>query len=199
MLSQKFNPKRYVNRGMTLIEVLVALFILSTGILGAVAMQASAKKGSFDAMQRSLASSLAQDIIERMRGNDANNAAGILEEYEGGGYEYGVGDLSEPTKACDELTSNCSSSELRATDLYEWEQSLMGADVKSSSLNNGGLLGVKGCIEHTNNTVLVAISWEGREDTIDGADNTGENATFGKGCGTATNNRRQILVNAFIN
>ncbi|MCI2283138.1 type IV pilus modification protein PilV [Colwellia sp. MSW7] len=59
-------------RGMTFIEVLVSLFIMVTGILGAVAMQANAKKGSFDAMQRSLASSLTQDIIERMRSNDFN-------------------------------------------------------------------------------------------------------------------------------
>ena len=56
---------------MTFIEVLIALVILIMGILGAVAMQATAKKGSFDAMQRSVASALAQDIIERMRGNDA--------------------------------------------------------------------------------------------------------------------------------
>ena len=55
---------------MTFIEVLIALVILIMGILGAVAMQATAKKGSFDAMQRSVASALAQDIIERMRGND---------------------------------------------------------------------------------------------------------------------------------
>ena len=61
--------------GMTFIEVLIALVIMVTGILGAVAMQATAKKGSFDAMQRALASALAQDIIERMRSNDATTLA----------------------------------------------------------------------------------------------------------------------------
>ena len=63
-------------KGMTFIEVLVALLILVTGILGAVAMQATAKKGSFDAMQRSVASALAQDILERMRSNDSTALSG---------------------------------------------------------------------------------------------------------------------------
>ena len=68
-------------QGMTLIEVLVALFVLVTGVLGAIALQTNAKQGSFDAMQRSLASALAQDIIERIRSNNAD--AVILEGYEG--------------------------------------------------------------------------------------------------------------------
>ena len=65
--------------GMTFIEVIIAMVILVVGILGAVAMQASAKKGSFDAMQRSIASALAQDILERMRSNNA----GALNLYNG--------------------------------------------------------------------------------------------------------------------
>ena len=70
-MPQRPNNRSAKQKGMTFIEVLIALVIMVTGILGAVAMQATAKKGSFDAMQRSLASSLAQDIIERMRSNNA--------------------------------------------------------------------------------------------------------------------------------
>lgn len=182
--------------GMTLIEVLVALFILSTGILGAVAMQASAKKGSFDAMQRSLASSLAQDIIERMRSNNANSASGILDGYNG--LNYGRGELAElnENQRCNSPASLCSAEALRANDLYEWELSLMGANVKNGDVGNGGLVGVTGCIKHTNNVVLVAISWQGKEKTSDGASND----TFGGDCGTNNDKqRRQIVVEAFIN
>lgn len=187
--------KRSAIRGVTLIEVLVALFILSTGILGAVAMQASAKKGSFDAMQRSMASSLAQDIIERMRGNDALLANNILNGYNG--TNYGGGTLAVPTIRCDTVANICTPTQLRTNDLYEWEQNLMGADVKNGTANNGGLLGVVGCISHTNNNVVVVISWEGRAETSDGAT---DNDTFAQNCGKQTDNkkRRQILVDAFI-
>jgi type IV pilus assembly protein PilV len=41
-------------------------------------MQAVAQKSSFDAMQRSIASSLAQDIIERMRNNSNANILCML-------------------------------------------------------------------------------------------------------------------------
>ncbi|WP_426360003.1 type IV pilus modification protein PilV [Pseudocolwellia sp. HL-MZ19] len=185
--------KQKSNKGFTLIEVLVALFILSTGILGAVAMQASAKKGSFDAMQRSMASTLAQNIIERMRGNDAQVETNVLNGYNG---NYGINPLNAPGNRCNLSTSLCTAGELITNDLYEWEQSLIGADSKNINANVGGLNEVVGCISHSNNNVTVVISWEGREDTSDGAT---DNDEFGKNCGASNTKRRQIAINAFIN
>jgi len=185
--------KKAGHKGFTLIEVLVALFILSTGILGAVAMQATAKKGSFDAMQRSLASTLAQNIIERMRGNNAQIGANVLNGYNG---SYGVSPLGAPANRCDLSTSLCTTAELITNDLFEWEQSLIGADSMDGNVNVGGLNNVVGCINHVNNTVVVAISWEGREETSDGAIAAD---VFGSSCGVSSNRRRQITINAFIN
>jgi len=179
--------------GMTFIEVLVALVILVTGILGAVAMQATAKQGSFDAMQRSLASSLTQDIIERMRTNDATaSATNVLSSYAGTG--YGTKNLAAPSIRCDAIGSLCTSAQRVANDLYEWEQTLKGSDVKSSDASNvGGLTGAQGCITIVNNSATVAISWQGRTATSDGAAN---NAIMK--CGTSGSKRRQILIQAFI-
>jgi len=179
--------------GMTFIEVLVALVILVTGILGSVALQATAKQGSFDAMQRSLASSLAQDIIERMRTNDSTaTASNVLASYAGTG--YGTKNLSAPAIRCDAIAALCTSAQRVTNDLYEWEQSLKGSDVKSSSFANvGGLTGAQGCIAIANNAATVAISWQGRTATSDGATN---NAIMK--CGTSGSKRRQILIQAFI-
>jgi len=188
-----FQYNKTSNRGFTLIEVLVALFILSTGILGAVAMQASAKKGSFDAMQRSLASAYAQNILERMKGNNAQVGANVLNGYNG---NYGINPLNAPGNRCNLSTSLCTPAELISNDLYEWEQSLIGADSKNINANIGGLTDVVGCINHSNSNVTIAISWEGREETSDGATSNDE---FGQNCGTATTKRRQIVINAFIN
>ena len=179
--------------GMTFIEVLVALVILVTGILGAVALQATAKQGSFDAMQRSLASSLAQDIIERMRTNDSSNTAtNVLSSYDGDG--YGSLNLAVPSVRCDAIGSLCTSAQRVTNDLYEWEQTLKGSDVKSASSSNvGGLTGAQGCIDIVGNAATVTISWQGRTATSDGAAN---NAI--KQCGTSGSKRRQILIQAFI-
>tara|TARA_R110000744_G_scaffold332085_1_gene437495 strand:- start:1062 stop:1571 length:510 start_codon:yes stop_codon:yes gene_type:complete len=169
---------------MTFIEVLVAVFILVTGILGAVAMQASAKKGSFDAMQRSVASALAQDIIERMRSNNARALAGYAAT------DYGETLDSTPVKRCNTVAGLCTPAEMVTNDRYEWEVSLMGADVVNNGNNRAGLTGVRGCVSHVANAVTVVISWEGRTDIADAKKDS---------CGTASAKRRQVFVEAFIN
>ena len=182
--------KNVKSQGLTFIEVMVALVILVTGILGAVAMQASAKKGAFDSMQRSLASSLAQDIIERMRGNSSN--PNTLEAYEG---TYGETLNAVPSPRCNSNATLCTPAQMVTNDLYEWELSLMGADVTQSSSNRGGLVGARGCIQHAGNAVTVVISWEGRINIADGSAN---NSAFAKACGTGGSKRRQIVVEAFV-
>lgn len=174
--------------GFSFIEVLVALVILASGILGAVAMQTTAKKGSFDAMQRSIASALAQDIIERMRSNDITELA----NYAG---TYGAGTLTSASR-CDSAANVCTPGQLRVRDLFEWEQKLIGADTQLASANVGGLVNPTGCIAQTNNSVTVVISWQGRTEVVDGADTAVGNTSTN--CGTAGTTRRQVMVQAFI-
>lgn len=177
--------------GVTFIEVLVSFFILATGILGAVAVQASAQKGSFDAMQRSVATMYAQNIIERIRSNDSDTT--VLERYEG---TYGVSsNLGIPAKLCNNIANLCTAEEMVSNDLYEWEQLLQGADVTFGNANAGGLVQSNGCIEHSNNSVTVVVSWESRVSTIDAA-NAGD--ALESGCGAASNQRRQIVFETFI-
>jgi len=53
-------------RGFTLIEALIALLVLSIGLLGVAAMQLKALQGAHAAYQRSIASLAAQDAQERL-------------------------------------------------------------------------------------------------------------------------------------
>jgi type IV pilus assembly protein PilV len=56
-------------RGMTLIEVLVTLILISVGLLGVAALQLTSLRSNKDAYVRSQASALAGDILDRMRAN----------------------------------------------------------------------------------------------------------------------------------
>lgn len=171
-------------QGMTFIEVLIALVIMVTGILGAVAMQATAKKGSFDAMQRSLASSMAQDIIERMRGNDSSTLALYAANS-----PYGSGKItSSPT--CNSTAALCTPAQMVTHDLFGWEQSLMGASVTKGSNSVGGLVGGIGCLSVNGNAVTVVVTWQGKAKYSD--------ANRAEDCGTAGNTRRQVVVDTFI-
>lgn len=187
---KKLPPK--MNRqqqGMTFIEVLIALVILVTGILGAVGMQATAKQGSFDAMQRSIASSLAQDIISRMRANAPTADADItLANYALS--DYGSALNAEPDNRCDtEAGCTVASGNMITNDIYEWEVALMGADVLSGTNNAGGLVGAAACISQDGHAYTVVVSWQAKSTLTD-------NAAFE--CGAAGGNRRQVVVETFI-
>jgi type IV pilus assembly protein PilV len=69
-------------RGFTLVEVLVALVVLSIGLLGIASLQLSSLRWNHGASKRSQATLLAYDILDRMR---ANAPAARKNEYSTGG------------------------------------------------------------------------------------------------------------------
>jgi type IV pilus assembly protein PilV len=104
--------------GFTLIEVLVALIVLSIGLLGLAALQIQSIKHNTDAYFRTQATLLAYDIIDRMRANSAAVSAGI--------YEVSAPPATEVT--CGEDAAGCgSAAELAAYDLTRWYQALDAA------------------------------------------------------------------------
>lgn len=74
--------------GFTLIETLVALLVLSIGLLGAAAMQLKALQGAQSGYQRAVASLAAQDAVERLwaqfdsEHNECHGLAGEAAEWE---------------------------------------------------------------------------------------------------------------------
>ncbi|QAY84256.1 type IV pilus modification protein PilV [Pseudomonas arsenicoxydans] len=60
---------QHAQEGMTLIEVLVALVILTVGLLGAAAIQLNALKYTDSSRMTSQASFIAYDIMDRIRAN----------------------------------------------------------------------------------------------------------------------------------
>jgi type IV pilus assembly protein PilV len=60
---------RFRQRGFNLFEVLVALLVLSFGLLGMAALQNFSMKSTHQSFQRTQATFAIQDIIDRMRAN----------------------------------------------------------------------------------------------------------------------------------
>lgn len=173
--------------GFSFVEVMVAFFILATGLLGTVAMQAVAKRNSFDATQRAQALAMASDMIERVRANPSAAVDYLKADH------YGAGDVAVPGNRCQTQASNCSPNQIALNDRYEWDQRLFGADTSNNDGNVGGILNATGCVFLNNGNLTVVVSWLGREAIQDAATSSGQND-----CGDAGAERRQVVVTNFI-
>lgn len=91
--------------GMTLVEVLVALLILSIGVLGAAVIQLNALKYTDSSRMVSQASFIAYDMLDRIRANaDAN-------------YSWGQAERAPPSTAAGSV---------RDLDLHDFEANIVG-------------------------------------------------------------------------
>lgn len=104
--------------GFTLIEALVALLVLSIGMLGVAAMQLKSLQGAHAAYQRSIASLAAQDAQERLweklaskdsleclTSDEVSGEGGVLEGWKGAGWSdylpgFSQSDIS-PASGCE--------------------------------------------------------------------------------------------------
>lgn len=65
-------------KGFTLLEVMVAMLVLSIGLLGLAGLMASSLRNNHSAYYRSQATWLAYDVIDRMRTNRPNAAGYVV-------------------------------------------------------------------------------------------------------------------------
>lgn len=136
-------------RGFTLIEVLIALLVLSFGVLAALGMQVVASSNVQNANQRMIATNLAYDLIDRLRGNSQPPANAIYMSVAGKELGGGTRGASQPSPNCN-AGSACSPAELALHDLWEWERMLDGhTQTSSDGINRvatGGLVDPTACL-----------------------------------------------------
>lgn len=157
--------------GIGLIEVLVTVFILAIGLLGIAGTQLMSKRANYEATQRTTATLLANDILERMRANSAPTAAdaSMLSEYVASGGSLGGGSITvEPAAPAAGDTSA-----IMLRDLWEWERAIDGAtetrETGGVAENTGGLVSPTACLFTTvpagspvqSGQYMVAIAWRG--------------------------------------
>ena len=163
-----------LNRGFTLIEVLVTLVILTFGLLGIAGLMAKGQRASFEAFQRQQATSIASDMAERVRSNRsqavAYSAAAPLNDPLGQGARYN--DLLTAS-VTDCGTYQCSTAQLAAYDIALWDGLLTGYSetMVVGGARVGGIVNARGCIVKTPNAsgtcnLRISVAWQGNEETI---------------------------------
>ncbi len=109
-------PAARYGRGFTLLEIMIALLILSIGLLGLAGLQANGLRQNNNALMRTYAMIQAYDMAERMRANPAGVSAG--------NYALAAATTSpaDPGQYCIGTGSDCNAAQLAAADIFEWWQ-----------------------------------------------------------------------------
>jgi len=100
--------------GFSLLESMVAVLVISVGLLGVASMQMLAMKGSHHAFQQGRASDLMNALLERMR---SNTSAVYSDDYSianSANYKCSV----TLSKNCEDGSTICDAKELAESDLY---------------------------------------------------------------------------------
>ncbi|WP_210396391.1 type IV pilus modification protein PilV [Motiliproteus sediminis] len=106
---------RSSQRGVSMMEVLIALVLLTTALLGATALQLTGLQNNRSAYYRSQASLLAYDFADRIRVNAGYALADSTR------YEVDTASPAVPSAtSCAPTLNGCSDSQIRDIDLREW-------------------------------------------------------------------------------
>jgi type IV pilus assembly protein PilV len=136
------SPRRLPMTGFTLIETMVALVVLSVGMIGVAALHGQSLSWNGTAIRRGTAINLAGDISDRIRVNRGAELA----------YEGAAADNN-----CDDPTGgggvDCSPAEMAAHDLFIWQT------LVANSLPGGqGVVDVDTATNPT--TYSITVSWD---------------------------------------
>lgn len=116
--------------GSSLIEVVVALFVLAVGMLGVLSMQVKSMQFNQSAYYYSQAVYLANEILESMRSNRSVANTYLIELDES---------TPTPSKDCGAQGITCTPAELRSYNISQWRTNITStlSSGKSSIQRNG--------------------------------------------------------------
>ncbi|MBT8142335.1 MAG: type IV pilus modification protein PilV [Gammaproteobacteria bacterium] len=147
------------SRGFTLIETLVALLVISTGILAFALLQVESLKATHTSMQRTKAIHFATDIIERMRANKAAVSAG---QYNASTAAPGANAPFNCSDADGTDAIDCNAFQLASFDVWEWKTALSDTTASKSGIVNG-LASINNTDTVSPYNVTITITWNDQE------------------------------------
>lgn len=142
-------------QGTSLLEVLMAVVILTFGLLGLAALQGKSHTAQLESYQRGQALALLQDMVSRMESNTGNIASYVTTAPLGTG--------ATDTAECNSETT------LALRDKCEWSKALKGASEVKSGVNKGTMIDGRGCIAATGTVreYQISVVWKGMSEGTD--------------------------------
>jgi type IV pilus assembly protein PilV len=161
-MTQKTMNTYPLTGGFTLIEILVALLVLSIGMLGMATLQSQGQQYTFTAYARTQSNMLAYEIMDQIRLNQSV-ARGVIASGTTVGNGYVVDDDNKPAcdykanSPCNCVNNNCIPSDLRDYDLGRWYARL-------AETLPGGTGKIDATVTGITVRYSISISWDLREE-----------------------------------
>lgn len=148
--------RQSIAQGFSLVEVLVALAVLSVGLLGLAALQTTGLKFNHQSYERTQAVMQAYDIIDRMRANKSGSGATINTAYEN--VALGI------APAASECTSSCTGDQLAQYDIRKWNlaNAALLAEGRGAVCKGNFSTDLSSC-STTGSIFRVAITWKEKD------------------------------------
>lgn len=150
--------------GYGLLEVLVAMVILLSGLLGLAGLLTRSQQFEMESYQRAQALILLQDMADRINTNRKVAACYAITTNATSGTPY-LGTNSSIIPNC---SSGTAEQYARANaDLTAWNNLLLGSAETQGSARVGAMIGARGCIRQTAaDTYLILVTWQGLSKTV---------------------------------
>jgi len=117
------NMSKSEQTGFSLVEVLIAVFVLALGVIGVAGMQLTAMRTSQQSAFQTNAVELATEMGDEMRANDQQmQLPDGSNPFLNVDYQSQSGAPASAHATCYSRAANCSGEELAAFDINEWEQ-----------------------------------------------------------------------------
>ncbi len=141
-------------RGVTMIEVLISIVILSLGLLGFGGLQARMQLAEIESFQRAQAIVLLQDMVDRINANRRNATSYVT---------------SDPLGTSSTLDCSAPGTNVALKDQCEWSNALTGATetkvAGGATVKIGTMNEARGCITNPVTAMprefVVAVVWQG--------------------------------------
>lgn len=118
-----FSPTQ---EGMSMIEVLISIFVLSLGVLGVAGMQLNALRTTQQSGFQTAALHLAAELADQMRANDVQMRTDDIENpFLSIDFSATDDAPNEPAALCH--SRDCGAAELAAFDIYDWTRRISEA------------------------------------------------------------------------
>jgi type IV pilus assembly protein PilV len=140
-------------RGVSLVEVLVALVVLSVGLLGVAALLVTSVQGTRTALYRTNAINLVSDMADRIRANAVAGAA-----YAGNGVAADC--QTWRTDADVERSTNCTPAQLAADDVDRWRSAIRDTFPRVSGTIPSGTVQFFAGTPTTPQRYRITVAWQ---------------------------------------